>query len=272
MFKEIGNDNLERFRIIYHQTTPYSNPIIETVLYQNKGGGMYYAGDLIDGNYLIFHRSGFAHINFNPFDENLNEEFFREVDAFLETTPAIPDYLMFYHTPAILLDYWQTQEKQYFRIRKRRRYQIDDNHFMTLDPASYAVPAGHRLIPLQQCPYEDLEVFELSLDSKFYDSREQFLQNSFGFVLYNDENRPVSISYLMCLVGRNSECDLKTLPDLRNKGYGYINITNYVRESILRKINVGWDCFVDNHTNKWVKEYGYTHIIREYDFVTFLKR
>jgi len=271
MFKEIGNDNLEKFRIIYHQTTPYSNPIIETVLYQNKGGGIYYSGDLIDGNYLIFHRTGFAHINFNPFDENIDEEFFREVDTFIKTNPAIPDYLMFYHTPANLLDFWKTREKKYFKVRKRRRYQIDNDHFLKLDPASYAVPAGHQLIPLQQCPYEDLDVFELSLDSKFYDSREQFLQNSFGFVLYNDESKPVSISYLMCLIGRNSECDLKTLPAFRNKGYGYINITNYVRESILRKVSVGWDCFVDNHTNDWVKKYGYTHIIREYDFVSFLK-
>ena len=46
---------------------------------------------------------------------------------------------------------------------------------------------------------------------------------------------------------------------------------NYVRESILRKVNVGWDCFVDNYSNKWAQQYGYTHIIREYDFVTFAK-
>jgi hypothetical protein len=142
---------------------------------------------------------------------------------------------------------------------------------MNLDQSLYGIPANHQLIPLQECPYEDLEIFDLALDRKFYDSRDQFLQNSFGFVLYNEDARPVSISYLMCLVGRNSECDLKTLPEFRNKGYGYINITNYVRESILRGVNVGWDCFVDNHTNKWVQQYGYTHIIREYDFVSFLK-
>ena len=270
MFKEVDADNLERFRIIYHQTTGYSNPIIETVLYQNKGG-MYYAGDLIDANYLIFHRTGFAHVNFNPFDPHINEEFFQALDEFIKTNPAVPNYLMFYHTPANLLDYWKTREKQYFKIRKRRRYQIDNIHFSKMDPASYAVPAKHQLVPLQQCPYEDLEMFELSLDSKFYDSKEEFLKNSFGFVLYNEEHRPVSISYLMCLVGRNSECDLKTLPDFRNRGYGYVNITNYVRESISRKVDVGWDCFMNNHTNEWVKRYGYTHIIREYDFVSFLK-
>jgi hypothetical protein len=271
MFKEITSDILEKFRIIYHQTTGYSNPIIETVLYQNKGGGMYYCGDLIAGNYLIFHRSGFAHINFNPFDKSIGTPLFRELDAFIKNTPAIPDYLMFYHTPEPLLRYWQGQPKQYFKIRKRRRYQIDDNHFLGLDPRSYAVPDGHKLMPLRDCPYEDLELFELALDSKFYDSKDEFLRDSFGFVLYDQQGRPTSISYLMCLIGRNSECDLKTLPEFRNKGYGYINITNYVRESILRKINVGWDCFVENHTNKWVQQYGYAHIIREYDFVTFLK-
>jgi hypothetical protein len=271
MFKDVTEDILERFRIIYHQTTGYSNPIIETVLYQSKGGGMYYWGDLIDGNYLIFHRSGFGHINVNPFDNSIDTALFREMDAFIKNNPAIPDYLMFYHTPESLLRYWRSQEKQYFKVRKRRRYQIDNNHFMKLDRSLYAVPDGHRLLSLQECPYEELEVFDLSLYSKFYDSRDEFLQNSFGFVLYNEAGKPASLSYLMCLVGRNSECDLKTLPEFRNKGYGFINITNYVRESIMRKINVGWDCFVENHTNKWVQQYGYTHIIREYEFVSFLK-
>jgi hypothetical protein len=72
-------------------------------------------------------------------------------------------------------------------------------------------------------------------------------------------------------VGCKSECDVKTLPDFRNKGYGYVTVTNYVRESFLRGVDVGWDCFVDNHTNKWVQQYGYTHVVREYDFVTFAK-
>jgi hypothetical protein len=142
---------------------------------------------------------------------------------------------------------------------------------MKLDRSLYAVPPKHKLLTLREAPYGDLEVFELSLESKFFDSREDFLNRSFGFVLYNEESKPVSIAYSMCLVGRNSECDLKTLPEFRNKGYGYITITNYVRESIRRKVDVGWDCFVDNHTNLWIQQYGYTHIIREYDFVSFLK-
>src|SRR5215475_7965798 len=115
MFKEVTNDIIDRFRLIYHQTTPYSNPIIESVLYQNKGGGMYYCGDLLDTNYLIVHRAGFSHINLNPFDRSMGSAFFAELDAFIKDTPAIPNYLMFYNTPETLLRYWQKQEKTYFR-------------------------------------------------------------------------------------------------------------------------------------------------------------
>src|SRR5262249_13199032 len=211
MFKEISHDQLERFRLIYHQTTGYSNPIIESVLYQNKGGGIYYWGEPISGNYLVFHRSGFGHINFNPFDRNIDEDLFRELDSFVQVTPAIPDYLMLYHTPEPLLNYWIKREKKYFKIRKRRRYQIDIDHFLSRDRSLYAVPPGQELVPLQDCPYADLEKFDLSLDTKFYDSREEFLKNSFGFLLYDEQRRAVSLSYLMCMVGRNSECDLKTL-------------------------------------------------------------
>jgi hypothetical protein len=270
MFTEVTEASKGQFRIIYHQTTAYSNPIIETVLYEDNRGKMYFYGDLLDGNYLIVHRAGFAHINLDDFDVN-PDPIFQEMDAFIRNNPDIPDYLMFYHTPKKLMDYWMEQGKKYFKVRKRRRYQIDRNHFMQLDPSLYAVPPKHSLLPLQECDYADLALFDLSLDTRFYDSREEFLQKSFGFVLYNEANQPVSISYLMCQVGRNSECDLKTLPAWRNKGYGYVAITNYVRESLLRRINVGWDCFVDNHTNKWIQQYGYTHIVREYDFVTFAK-
>jgi hypothetical protein len=271
MFNEVTEDVLETFRLIYHQTTEYSNPIIETVLYKKANGGIYYYGDLIDANYFIFHRSGFAHINLNPFDKTLNAGFFHELDAFIKNNPAVPDFLMLYYTPPRLLLHWVDQPKKSFKIRRRRRYQLDNLQFMDLDQLLYAVSANHRLLPIQQCPYEDLEIFGLSLESKFFDSREDFLRRSFGFVLYNEAAKPVSIGYSMCLIGRNSECDLRTLPEFRNRGYGFITITNYVRESIMRKVNVGWDCFVDNHTNLWIQQYGYTRIIREYDFVSFVK-
>jgi hypothetical protein len=271
MFKKVTHDILESFRLIYHQTTGYSNPIIETVLYKKTGGIMYYWGDLIDGNYFIAHRSGFSHVNLNPFDENADAALFQELDTFIKSNPEIPEYLLFYHTPQNLLRYWMDQQKKHFKTRRRRRYQLDNTQFMKLDRALYAIPPNHQLRSLQECPWEDLEVFGMALDSKFYDSRDHFLQEAFGFVLYNEEARPVSLANSMCLVGRSSECDLKTLPEFRSKGYGFITITNYVRESIVRKIDVGWDCFVDNHTNQWIQQYGYTHIIREYDLVSFVK-
>jgi len=271
MMRELAISDREQFRIIYHQTTSYSNPIIEKVLYKDGQGRIYVFGDLLDANYLIVHRSGFAHANFD-FPEGIgNEPAFGDIDAFIRDNSDIPDYLMFYHAPVQLQAYWKAQNKRSFQVRRRRRYELDHNQFMLVKPSSYSVPDQHRLVPLEECPYADLEAFDLSLDSKFYDSREQFREESFGFVLYNQHTRPVSIAYLLCLVGRNGECDLKTLPPFRNRGYGYIAITNYVRESFLRKINPGWDCFIDNHTNIWVRKYGYSRIIRDYDFVTFAK-
>lgn len=280
MFKKVTDTNIEKFRIIYHQTTEYSFPIIETVLYEDNRGKMYFYGDLLDGNYLIFHRTGFAHINFHVLDEKIDATFFQELDAFIKDNADIPNYLIFFHTPAKLLSYWTKQPKKHFQIRKRQRYHINCNHFMKLDQSLSLVPPNHRLLPLQQCPHADLAVFDPALDSKFYDSWAQFKQNSFGFVLYNEDDQPVSMSHLICLVGRNGECDLKTLPDFRHKGYGYVTITHYVRESFLRRINVGWDCFVDNQANykslrpdvnDWIQRYGNTRMVREYDLVSFAK-
>ena len=269
MFKKITPDILTEFRLIYHQTTGYSNPIIEAVLYQNRGGGaMYFWDDLTDGNYIIFHRFGFGHININEYHNSKSP---KEIDDFLKNTPDIPDRILLYNTPAGLLDYWKTQDKQYFKIRKRRRYQIDEQSFHKLDKDLYKVPEGCSLKALQECPIEDLNKFEMRLDSNYYDSMDDFLQNSFGFVLYDQNDEAACIAYLICKVGARTECDLKTLPQFLKNGYGFITITNYVAESFRRKIDVGWDCFVENYTNKWVEQYGYSHIIREYDFVSFLK-
>ena len=273
MFSKVTPDQLNDFRLIYHQTTGYSNPIIETVLYQDRGSnGIYYFGDLIDGNYFIFHRSGFCHMNFNLFENYIDDLILGEIDSFLQKNEDIPKFLMFYNTPIKFLGYLKKANKQYFKIRKRRRYQINEVSFLKMDEKNYSIPQNHKIVNIQDCPIQDLNLFNLALDKKFYNSYDDFLENSFGFVLYNEQSIPVSISYLICKVGRNSECDLLTLPEYRKHGYGYICITNYVKESILRKIEVGWDCFINNDTNKWVQEYGYTKIIREYDFVTFLNK
>lgn len=272
MFKEVTKDQLEIFRLIYHQTTGFTNPIIESVLYQNKNGcGIYYWGRLTDGNYMVFHRSGCAHINFNTFDESLDLSLMKKLDDFIMYNSQIPDNLMFFYTPEKLINYWKTTEKRYFKVRRRRRYQIDYNQFMKLDPLLYKVPLNLEIRPIQKCTPEDLLSLDKNLFSTFYSSAEDFFQNCFGFVLFSETGKPMSIGYLLCYVGRDSECGLLTLPEFRNKGYGFITITNYVRESIIRKVNVGWDCYMTNHTNEWVKMYGYTHIIREYDCVTFLK-
>jgi hypothetical protein len=268
MFKEVSIKEIEKFRLIYHQTTGYSNPIIESALYQNKGGeAIFYWDEMSLGNYIIFHRSGFGHINFNL---HHNSKSPAEIDEFLVTNSKMPQFVLLYNTPDSLKEYWKEQSKPYFKIRKRRRYLLNEDSFNRLDKSLYEIPKNHKLVMIQECPIVDLELFEMNLDSKFYNSYQDFFENSFGHVLYNEKNKPACIAYLICNVGGKTECDLKTLAEHKEKGYGYITITQYVADSFRRQTDVGWDCFVENHTNKWAQQYGYHNIIREYDFVSFL--
>src|SRR5687768_9283049 len=46
MFTEVTQHTLEKFKAVYHQTTKYSNPIIESVLYGDNRGRIYFYGDL----------------------------------------------------------------------------------------------------------------------------------------------------------------------------------------------------------------------------------
>jgi hypothetical protein len=273
MFTKLPNELLNEFKIIYHQTTRYSNPIIESVLYQDRGNnGIFYFGKVTDGNYFIFHRSGFCHLNLQLSDSEIDTPLLEAIDSFLQNTDCVPKYLMFYNTPKQVQRYFEHSNKRFYKNRIRRRYTLDKNSFLSIDTRKYAVPINHALVPIQECSIGDLGMFKVGLDTKFYNSYEDFLDNSFGFVLFNHESKPVSLSYLICQVGRSTDCDLITFPEWRNYGYAYICITNFVRESIRRNVEVGWDCFVENHTNKWIQEYGYTEIVREYSFISYLNK
>lgn len=276
MFTRLTREEVMAFRPIYHQTTPWPNPIIESVLYAGEGrtlGTVHCHGDVRDTNYIITHRSGFTYVHFNPDGTGSGPEMPQLVDTYLQVEPSFSHYLMFYAMPPVLLEHLRGQNKPHFNVRQRCKYRIDRRHFEGIDPAIYQVPEGHRLVTLAEAGKAVLSALQHKLDSRFYDSWEDLLENSFGFVLFNAEGVAVALAYTMCVVGHIADIDLITRPEHRKKGYGAMIITHLVRECHRRHLEAHWDCFTANHTDKLVREvYGVERIYLTYDMVTYLNR
>lgn len=276
MFRMLGREEVVEFRPIYHQTTPWPNPIIESVLYDDARpdlGSVHVLGDPRDTNYVITHRSGFTYVHLHPDGIGADEEVLPALDAYMQAAPAFRDYLMFYPMPAAFMEHLKAQDKQFLKVRPRCKYRIDRRRFDAMDNAIYNVPEGHRMLGLVEAGADVLGRFDHKLNERFYDSWDDFLGNSFGVVLLDGNGVPVCLSYAMCTVGHIADIDLITLPDHRNKGYGALTVTHMVRECHRRHLDAHWDCFTANHTDKLVREvYGVERIHVAYDMVTYLSR
>lgn len=272
MIKLLEPEMIGKFITLYHNRVNFTNPIIESVIYDETRslGRIYYWGNLNDGNFFICHRSGYAHLQYN--EENILSQELHDIDSFIYKNDEIPEYLMFYHLPESIKVFWSNLDKKYFRIRKRRRYQVNELLFQEMDQAVYNIPDNFKLLGINKCSRKDLLLFDKDLFSKFYNSEKDFKKNSLGFILYNESGSPVALIYLICEVHSHGEYSVITLPEYRNNGYGHLITINCVRESIQKKIDFGWDVFVDYHSDSWIKKNNYGKMIREYDFITFLRR
>ncbi len=276
MFRRSTPEEVAAFRPIYHQTTPWPNPIIESVLYDDRGrglGAVFCYGDPLNANYVITHRSGFTYAHINPDRTGVAADYEAAIDRFMQDEPAFSHYLMFYAMPDALATYITAQGKPHFNRRTRRKYRIDVRHFETIDPTIYTVPEGHRLLTLREAGAGILAAFEHKLEQRFYNSWDDLIDNSSGYVLLDPEGAPVALAYVMCQVGRIADIDLIVRPEHRKRGYGAMIITHLVRECHRRGLEAHWDCFITNHTDKLVREvYGVERIYLEYDMITYLNR
>lgn len=271
-FRPLSRREVGAFRPIYHQTTPWPNPIIESILYDDSRpglGSVHCFGDVLDTNYVVTHRSGFTYVHFGQGGADLAPV----LDRYMQAEAAFSHYLMFYAMPPALLEHLRGQDKAHFNVRPRRKYRIDRARFDRIDPAIYVFPAGYRLAELKEVDIPVLAGLQHKLDSRFYDSWDDFLANSFGYVLLAPDGSAVALAYVMCIVGHIADVDLITLPPHRKQGHGARIITHLVRECHRRHLEAHWDCFTANHTDKLVREvYGVDHIYLSYDMVTYLNR
>ena len=100
------------------------------------------------------------------------------------------------------------------RLRKRVQLKFSNGQLL---PA-YSILPRFTFDKINSNNFDNLSVFNLSLDNKFWNSKTDFLENGFGFILNNEIGLPVSVCYSACVENGVAEIDVATLPDFRIKG------------------------------------------------------
>jgi RimJ/RimL family protein N-acetyltransferase len=236
-------------------------PIISSVI-NSKQSGIIYVDNFINPNIiLVLHKSNFGYLHVSK-DYQVNYE---KLLDFIYSEINIPQYFHLYNSSAELIE--KVQLRQDFNCKIRDRMRMNRvKPYKVLDTNTFDFTAK----TIHDIDINELTVFNLEFIEKFWTSKDSFLKDGFGWVIY-DQNKPVSIFYTLCVVNKNSETDILTLPEYRGKGLASIAgnlILNTLEE---RDINMDWDVFEDNIPSVRIGEkFGFSPYFR-YKFLSMFK-
>ncbi len=212
--------------------TPF--PLINAVLNGKQEGELYDDGDGL----FIIHKSAFSWLmpdrSFNG-SENIVEH--------LLSINNIPSYFHIYDAPKHLINKCEKSKLINTKLRKRVQMKFVSKELSLLD---LTLPSGYNIEKITEKNFASLAVFDLNIDSKYWKSKIDFLNNGFGFSVYNDNHEPVSICYTACVANNEAEIDIATLKAYQKKGFGKVAAVKFVEYCLANNITANWDCFEDN--------------------------
>ncbi len=101
------------------------------------------------------------------------------------------------------------------RTRKRIQLKFTEN---TLTEHVAPLPGNYSLQKMTGENFGYLSVFDLDIANKFWSSKEDFLNNGFGFFICTENKEPVSICYTACVANNEAEIDVATVKPWQQKG------------------------------------------------------
>lgn len=241
-----------------YQLEPYQFPIIESVL-NLKQEGIILSPKNHEG-YLIIHKFGFAQLIAQK-KKLIWREIFKQL---VDNKEAIfKNKIRLYLASDELVEYFLNMNSPKISISKRVKF----FHESLPNP----LPVGDGKLSFKEIDKENFEstemAFNLDLFSRFWSSKESFLNNGLGVVaLYN--NVPASICYSAAIANNFAEVDIFTLPEFRKKGAAVSAASHFIFLCKKKNINPCWDCYENNtHSCNLAQKLGfrplkkYHHII-----------
>jgi RimJ/RimL family protein N-acetyltransferase len=244
---------------IYYETIS-KYPVINAVLSKEQDGYVY--ADIKRENLFVCAKYGWSLLLAK--DTSKMGMLFE----FLKKNNDIPDYIHLYSPDNVLIDYIK-QTWQKYKIRKRCQFRYyDGNHNLKL----LNVPNGFYLKEVQKIEFSQLNIFNLDLENRYWNSKEDFIKKAIGVCLLNANNEPVAICYSICNVDNISEIDIYVLPKYQGSGFGKLVTQYYLHLCLQKGITAHWDAFTSNIASIEVAKKMKFRKIDEYTLLsTFLR-
>jgi RimJ/RimL family protein N-acetyltransferase len=155
-----------------------------------------------------------------------------------------PTYVLWYSPPANWQSRLDAVGPDLVRKRERVRFEFraEDAGWMA-EPRK--VPAEFELRSLSFDLIPKTEKFGIKLDSRFWASAADFVENGLGVCLLKD-CEVVSLCYAAAVVDGLAEVDVATEEEFRGRGLAAIVGQEFIRQCWSRRIVPTWDCFVAN--------------------------
>ena len=246
---------------IFHNRDLLSSPfpLINSVILGQQEGKIFSTGN----SFFIIHKSGFSYFK--------HDDDFDEYNALLNfyiQSKEIPAYFHVYDAPQKLSDACiKNNELVNTKNRNRIQLRFTQQEIITL---SGNIPEGYYVKRITKEEMPLLTVFNLDLANKFWKSEEDFLQNGFGYCMFNAMNEPASICYSACIAENVAEIDVATLETFQKKGLAKKTVSEFVQHCIENNIIANWDCFEDNYGSlKTAEAVGFQQL-QQYRYYQFL--
>jgi RimJ/RimL family protein N-acetyltransferase len=237
-------------------------PLISVVI-QNKQRGQVFADDRESPRSAIV----VTNFGFTFFAGEEKKSSDAELAGLFATGGAFkPSYLLWYSPTAN----WQRKldaipDLARRRERVRLEFRADSAGWLSETLQS---PAGFELKSLSFELIPKTEKFGVKLDSRFWASAADFVENGLGVCLVKD-GEVVSLCYAAAVVDGLAEIDVVTDSEHRGLGLGYLVAQQFIRDCLSRGITPTWDCFAGNiGSMKLADKLGFTSA-RSYPFYSF---
>lgn len=236
-----------------------SFPLINAVVSAKQQGKIF--GN--ENNFFIIHKAGFSLLK--P-DE---QEEYNGVLQFLIHEKNIPQYFHLYDPPEQLENECHQNKNINAKLRKRIQLKFINNQSLVPE---VALPVNYSVEKITINNFESLSVFGLDIACKFWNSKDDFLTNGFGFCVFNGQHEPVSVCYTACISNNEVEIDIATLAAYQQKGMAKAASTAFVNHCEKNSITANWDCFEDNWGSlKTAGNIGFM-VTKKYNFMSIFKK
>lgn len=259
MLIELEPDNFPDVLPLY-RTAGHTFPLISAVIQRKQRGQIFVDRREHPRTALVVNNFGFMHL-LGAESEAAPAELLAAEGVFRSS------YLLWYAPPTSWQERLDALPPERVRRRERVRFVFRPEQALYLGETAQP-PAGFELRHMDADLLARAAKFGLHLDSRFWSSASDFLEQGLGVCLLKD-GEVVSLCYAAAVVDGLAEVDVVTEPEYRGQGLGTLTAQQFNRECLSRELAPTWDCFVNNLGSlRLAESLGFAQV-HKYPFYTF---